>query len=175
MNSQQNLETLAEELDQGCREWSDLPCTPSQSPIEATFAKAMEHVLAEFGGGQLMNNDPLDLREVEIDHGYGQVMASFHAYIWNQIKVGKYRADFLVAYRPGRSRGLRYAVIECDGHEFHERTKKQAEHDKRRDRELLEMGIPVLRVTGTEIWRSPIKAAMTVLSSAIKTLQVSHG
>lgn len=171
----QNLETLADEFDQGCRERSDCEVTPGQSPIEATFAWAMDYVLAEFGGGQLMRNDPIDLRSVELEHGYGQMMATFHAYVWAQVEIGKYQADFVISYRPGRTRDMRYVVVECDGHEFHERTKKQAEHDKRRDREMLEMGIPVIRVAGTEIWRSPIKAAMTVLSSAIKTLQVSHG
>lgn len=78
---------------------------------------------------------------------------------------------FLIAYRPGR-RDIKYLVIECDGHDFHERTKEQAEHDRRRDREMLSSGIPVLRVTGAEVWRSPVKAAFDVLIAAKKTLEV---
>ncbi len=45
-------------------------------------------------------------------------------------------------------------VIECDGHDFHERTKEQAQRDKKRDRELQAAGYKVFRFTGSEIWRS---------------------
>lgn len=43
--------------------------------------------------------------------------------------------------------------IECDGHDFHERTKDQAERDRSRDREVAESRIPLLRFTGREIYR----------------------
>lgn len=46
-------------------------------------------------------------------------------------------------------------AVELDGHEWHERTKEQAERDKSRDRALLEAGIPVMRFTGSEINRDP--------------------
>lgn len=45
-------------------------------------------------------------------------------------------------------------AVECDGHEFHERTKQQAAYDKSRDRDLLILGIPTLRFTGSEIHHS---------------------
>lgn len=166
------LQKLSADADEPCREKSDSPTGYGQSPLEATFSWAISDVLEEFGGGQAMWNDPLTIGEVEIDHGYGNgnLMASFHLYVWNQVKVGKYTADFLIAYRPGRYREIRYLVIECDGHDFHERTKQQAEHDRRRDREMLPAGIPVLRVTGSEVWRSPIRAAFDVLIAAKKVL-----
>ena len=43
-------------------------------------------------------------------------------------------------------------VIECDGHEFHEKTKKQAARDKKRDRDMQIAGWTVLRFAGSEIW-----------------------
>lgn len=166
------LSALCDERDQGCREMSDNPVIPGQSPLEATFYWAMDDIVQEFGGGVMMANDTVSLSDVEREHGYGTfgLMASYHMYVWSQVKLGKYTADFLIAYRPGRQRDVRYLVIECDGHDFHERTKKQAEHDRRRDREMLSAGIPVLRVTGSEVWRSPIRAAFDVLIAAKKVL-----
>jgi len=46
----------------------------------------------------------------------------------------------------------RYA-IELDGHEFHERTKEQAQRDRERDRNLAAIGYQVLRYTGSEIYK----------------------
>lgn len=70
-----------------------------------------------------------------------------------QARVGRYRVDFLIlAHGPG---GERRIAVECDGHEWHERTKDQAARDKLRDRELLLAGVPVMRFTGSEIWRDP--------------------
>jgi hypothetical protein len=53
-------------------------------------------------------------------------------------------------------------VVECDGHEFHERTKEQARADKSRDRELTAMGYTVLHFTGSEIHADPWKCAREV-------------
>jgi very-short-patch-repair endonuclease len=48
-----------------------------------------------------------------------------------------------------------YVFVECDGHEFHERTKEQARRDRSRDRDVQEACIPILRFTGSEIYRDP--------------------
>jgi very-short-patch-repair endonuclease len=61
-------------------------------------------------------------------------------------------------------------VVECDGHDFHERTPKQAEHDKKRDRALTALGYRVLRFTGREIWRDPVKCASEVIEQVERTL-----
>lgn len=50
-------------------------------------------------------------------------------------------------------------VVECDGHDFHERTKKQATKDRSRDRRLQELGHTVFRFTGSEIWSDPMACA----------------
>ncbi len=57
-----------------------------------------------------------------------------------------------------------FVFVECDGHEFHERTKDQAERDRRRDREIQAAGIPILRFTGREIYRSPWECGNQVLN-----------
>ena len=43
-------------------------------------------------------------------------------------------------------------VIECDGHDFHEKTKEQVARGKRRDRDLISMGYDVIHFSGSEIW-----------------------
>lgn len=72
------------------------------------------------------------------------------AYICPQFKVGDYRVDFaiLIICTEGELR----VVVECDGHDFHEKTKDQAAKDKARDRYLNDQGFRVLRFTGSEIW-----------------------
>lgn len=81
-------------------------------------------------------------------HFFGQLNLS----IKMQHKIGKYRVDFLVIYEPTENHDVsRKIIIECDGHEFHEKTKHQAIHDKERDRYFTKSGYTVLRYTGSEL------------------------
>lgn len=74
-----------------------------------------------------------------------------------------YRVDIVMhsnTHCPGDNTGWRrgrdvYVAIECDGHDFHERTKEQAERDKKRDRDIQSLGWNVARFTGSEIVRDP--------------------
>jgi very-short-patch-repair endonuclease len=84
-----------------------------------------------------------------------------------QMRILDYRVDFaLRRFVRNDSRGPVDAtpkiVIECDGHDFHERTKEQASRDKERDRLLQTAGYVVLRFTGSEIWRNPEKCVQQV-------------
>lgn len=54
-------------------------------------------------------------------------------------------------------------LVECDGHDFHERTKAQAKRDRKRDRALQQNGEKVFRFTGSEIWEDPIGCAWEVI------------
>jgi len=67
-----------------------------------------------------------------------------------QFEVGRYRLDFAIFVRV-HGEELKIAV-ECDGHEFHSRTKEQAKADRARDRMLHRKGWRVFRFTGSEIW-----------------------
>lgn len=73
--------------------------------------------------------------------------------IWHQVKVGPYTADFVV--RIFYCDTVTMVAVECDGHEFHERTKEQAQHDRSRDRYFQMQGLTVFRYTGSEIWKTP--------------------
>jgi len=73
--------------------------------------------------------------------------------IEEQFRVGPYKVDFMVIHRDTDT----YIAIECDGHEFHEKTKEQAARDKKRDRYLAKKGIIVLRYTGSQICSNPME------------------
>jgi very-short-patch-repair endonuclease len=62
-----------------------------------------------------------------------------------------YRLDFALF---GKDFDISIA-IECDGHDFHEKTKEQAARDKARERDLVGAGWLVLRFAGSELWRDP--------------------
>lgn len=72
--------------------------------------------------------------------------------------IGKYRVDFLIETTDGP------IVIECDGHDFHEKTKEQAQNDKARDRNLQAAGFRVYRFTGSEIWKTEGKCLFDVIN-----------
>lgn len=92
-----------------------------------------------------------------------------------QFRILEYRVDFRVSLsrfvqdqsEPGKmpQQKLRNVevLVECDGHDFHSRTKEQAERDRSRDRMLQRLGYDVLRYTGSEIWKDSLVCAQGVL------------
>lgn len=84
----------------------------------------------------------------------------FQVFVYPQHKIGPYRADF---YLHCPSAKKQHVVVECDGHEFHERTKEQAAHDRSRDRWMVAQGYTVLRFTGSELHAAPIHRAFEAL------------
>jgi len=87
-----------------------------------------------------------------------------------QFKIEKYRVDFLFVAREYAGSendkpifSKKFVVVECDGHDFHERTKEQAARDRSKDRAIQKLGYPILRFTGSEIYRDPIKCADEVV------------
>lgn len=90
-----------------------------------------------------------------------------HFWVHNQYSIvangNKYRVDFLICeVGTEGNTDLLQLVIECDGHDFHEKTKLQAQRDKKRDRDLQLAGYRVLRFTGSEIFKEPRKCANEV-------------
>jgi very-short-patch-repair endonuclease len=77
-----------------------------------------------------------------------------------------YRID-LAAHISSGDAVLKIA-IECDGHDFHERTKQQAARDRRRDRVLQQRGWLVFRFTGSEIFNNGRGCALEVANHAFK-------
>lgn len=83
----------------------------------------------------------------------------------------RYRADFLISYHFFGA--YWQAVVECDGHEFHDRTKAQAKRDRQRDRDLQHAGYRVFRFTGSELNGGAEGCALEVLE-ALMTFQTSQ-
>lgn len=123
--------------------WGLLQCAKRcQSPIEQLLDLALRH---EF----LINPDVAIANQVPIEAN------------------GKtYYADIVVTY-PGDNESELKIVVECDGHDYHERTKEQAARDKARDRAMQRLGYTVIRFTGSEIWRDPVGCAKEVWHHAI--------
>lgn len=80
-----------------------------------------------------------------------------------QKKVEKFVVDYVISVLDEKSGRRYYLAVECDGHDFHERTKEQAKKDRSRDRRLQELGFTVYRFTGSEIHNDPIKCAEAIL------------
>lgn len=74
----------------------------------------------------------------------------------------KYRVDFFIPVHYSNREPIGF-IVECDGHEFHQKTKEQVERDNARMRDLQKAGYEVIRFSGTEIWNRPIKCALEVL------------
>lgn len=61
-------------------------------------------------------------------------------------------------------------AVECDGFEWHDRTKEQFIDERKRCRESFADGIPVVRFAGTEIWASPFECAQEAVELAKSSL-----
>lgn len=113
-----------------------------------------------------------DLR-LDFMHGDSPPAQAYYdeaAFVYQQATIGPYRVDILIhdASLPFDLAQPRFMVVECDGHDFHERTKEQARRDKQRDRFLQSKGFKVLRFTGSEIWADPDNCADEIINELAK-------
>lgn len=111
--------------------------------------------------------------ESELETQQARALGHAMLFIEPQKQLPGWRVDFLIhGYDHGRPNrvlgrwprtpGWRRLIVECDGHEYHERTKEQAARDRSRDREMQLEGYTVLRFTGSEIWRDPWACATQI-------------
>lgn len=124
-------------------EWENAAANLCGSPIEQEMLSALIWADFGFGPGRLFVWDhtmaerhPLDLEYVTLAPQYPE---------------GRYNID-VALFVPCPTGGHLQFAIECDGHDFHEKTKEQARHDKARDRRLIAKGWIPFRFTGSEIW-----------------------
>lgn len=59
-------------------------------------------------------------------------------------------------------------AIECDGYEFHQKTKEQVQKDNEREFALKMAGYDVIRFSGTQIYKEPLKCAINVYNYILK-------
>lgn len=99
-------------------------------------------------------------------HPYRDELIRTALIIRPQATIGSRRVDFLVHACEHFTGKWRRLIVECDGHDFHERTKEQARRDRSRDRLALMDGYACFRFTGSEIWQDPWGCATEVLEWA---------
>lgn len=154
-------------------EWTFDAFSKSESPIEASMCEALRFVrLGSWG----RDSHPLAQDTLALGHQAPWDLTAdpfpgkeWCGAFWPQVQIDDFRVDFLIMAKstsgsldgPDKIRFVRL-IIECDGHEFHERTKEQAERDRSRDRALTAKGFTVLRFTGREINRDALACAREV-------------
>lgn len=143
-----------------------------ESPIEVLFFTSFILVAREnFTGVECQWNYPVkDLdwdRHQDLSPGNRRV----RVVIFPQHNLGDYRVDFLIRATGTQIRSRpdgggwdehrieKSMIVECDGHDFHEKTKEQAQRDKERDRFLQGLGHSVFRYTGSELFRDSFHCA----------------
>lgn len=62
-------------------------------------------------------------------------------------------------------------AIECDGYEFHQKTKEQVQRDNEREYNLKMSGYEVLRFSGTQIYNNPLKCAEDTYNYIMKKIK----
>lgn len=141
---------------------------PSSSPIEEMLHAAL---VANLPAGWQLRDIP-EFPDCDIDdvksastgrgcqlHGTWTAGCVELLSLYRNVRVAAYRADLMVRGNCGW-----LVAIECDGHDFHDRTKQQAAYDRSRDRELLRLKIWTARFTGSEIYHSAERCASEVFS-----------
>lgn len=126
----------------------------SDSPIEDIFWIACHLQCASVG--------------VEVNRsiwiGPGQYARDQGIHITPQHPVGRYKADFLLEQeRIGPDDILTPVIVELDGHNFHDKDKRQRSYEKARDREMQRAGYKVLHFTGSDVVADPLKVAFEAL------------
>lgn len=125
-----------------------------QSPIEKMMYLALEDLLKHFeviGPARLMHY--IDT-QVKIKFNSVTYKVDIHLH-FTDLELEKYH-DF---------------VIECDGHEFREKTKEQVRNDRQRERNLMRLGHQVIRFSGSEIVENPDECAYQVWKIVETTLK----
>jgi len=126
----------------GALKYSLVDC---ESPIEQLLAVELERINLT---GMIFYNPFIDVVAIEKQ-------------AWIECEKEKYRVDFLipVVYKNQENKMF---VVECDGHEFHQKTKEQVEKDNERTRNLQKAGYEVIRFSGTEIWHKSYQCACEI-------------
>jgi REase_MTES_1575 len=142
-----------------------LEVAPSRALDTAVFEYRRKHIDERPAPNCLARTRPLGEPFADLD-------------VYPQQIVDGYKIDFLAVLIHSGVRCLNGKIqataipevslaIECDGHQWHERTKQQAAYDRARDRALLRSGFTTVRFTGSEINRDPNQCARELLDTLI--------
>ena len=127
-----------------------------ESPIEVGFLRAL---MGLWLFDRRIKFDALPVLPLETE---------WTARVFLQHEVGDLRLDFAIhvtAQEGGRALSA-WIAVECDGHDFHEKTKEQVARDKARDRSITSQGYRIFRFSGSEIYRDNVLCAQQVVNFA---------
>lgn len=141
---------------------------PADSPIERIFIVALYSMTAYRSYLEV----PLRMTTgVIAQSGPSKTCPTDSIHVTAQMKIGSRRVDYVVWAYSGVT--WKRLLVECDGHEFHERTKEQAAADRSFDRFVQQQGDKIFRFTGSEIVNEPIGCAMQVMRWADSIVEVA--
>lgn len=161
---------------------------PGDSEIEKLFFVALEYVISS-GDGRLYSSVRLAespeqeeaarakvlsyVDEIDLPDGSKLKLCDTTTMIVRpQVDIDGWRVDFLIhvlSQDPVTDEvSWKRLIVECDGHDFHERTKEQAARDRARDRSVTMNGYTIFRFTGSELWRDPIRCVDQVIDWGMK-------
>lgn len=159
------VESLVEQIESGC-----------ESPIECLLASELVLPFSMYARVPYVLYECRDLENIEAACAQAyELFRQCHnrfppeqrqcVVTFPQVTVGAYRLDFVVAHCGWVDDAFRVVkvAVECDGHDFHERTKEQAQRDRQKDRYLQSIGLTALRFTGSEIHADPGKCAWEII------------
>lgn len=129
-----------------------------ESPIEQVFAMYMADI---------------DLTKLEVFTAGRVMLDSFINQDAVTVNGRKYRVDFLITVDYRKKQGIKTMrfVVECDGHDYHEKTKEQVAYSNRRERDLQSAGYKVVRFSGSEIYKSPSNCVMELIRIIVNQYQ----
>jgi hypothetical protein len=133
-----------------------------RSPIEQKFLRALCVIASEH-----------DEHETDDGRPYLWMMREdyeLHVFPSFMVVAGglAYTLDFAMGNvgTIGKSRLSWSLAVECDGHDYHERTKEQAARDRQRDRALLLENVITIRFTGAELYADAERCASEAVQLA---------
>lgn len=139
---------------------------PDWTPIEVLFFLAFYHIADTTGFTDwphgISPSMTMEAAQARADH-----LEYFEILLVPQCVVANWRVDFAIAMGREHMGHPKWLIVECDGHDFHEKTKEQAARDKARDRDLVARGFQVFHFTGSELYRGPIKCVEEVVGHMI--------
>jgi very-short-patch-repair endonuclease len=134
------------------------------SHIEKQFVQALFELAPQSGFSLVIHRpgmDPLNPKEstpkiLPADAG----VHKGYCLVFPQARIRQYKIDVALLFGDQDHLAVTPLAVECDGHEWHERTPQQAAYDRARDRDLLRYArIPTIRFTGSEIVRDANQCA----------------
>lgn len=88
-----------------------------------------------------------------------------------QVGKKKYYGDFMMHHDFADLDKSKSLIIECDGHDFHEKTKAQVAKDNERMMDIKMLGYDVIRFSGSQIYNDPFGCVVKAIEY-FKTITV---